>query len=574
MIDPFLIKKSAKKYDAIVVGSGISGGWAAKELCEKGLKVLLIERGRAVKHREDYSGEGKAPWEFDHRGRVATNLINDQYRIQKKCYAFNDATKHFFANDKDYPYTSAEGTAFDWIRGNQLGGRSLIWHRQSFRFSELSFEENARDGYGCDWPIRYKDLAPWYSYVEKFTGVSGSKDKHPQLPDSECLPPFEMNSVELYAKALIERKYPDRKMLQGRCAHLSEATPFFLEQGRSKCMARNQCQRGCSFGAYFSTQSSTLPAALKTNNLRIACNSVVDSLRYDDKTNRVTGVNVIDEETLETREYQANMVFMCASTIGTTQIMLNSTSKAFPNGIANSSGVLGHYLMDHIYNSEARGEIEGFSDDYYKGNRPTNPVIPRFQNLKKQTQAYARGYFLRGGAARTSVVHGIGNKDFGASFKKSLQKPGPWGFGWGGSGEMLPMFDNQMTLDSSKTDKWGMPLIEFNCKWTDNDYKMMQAMADDAAEILESIGAKNVKRNVSDAPPGLAIHEMGTARMGRDANTSVLNGNNQCHDIPNLFITDGSCMPSSGHVNPSLTYMALTARAADFAVKAYRDKKI
>ncbi len=574
MIDPFLINETSQKFDAIVVGSGITGGWAAKELCEKGLKVLLVERGRPVKHQKDYVGEGKPPWEFEHRGAVEQRLVDDQYYVQRKCYAFNEATKHFFGNDRDLPYTTAEGTRFDWIRGNQLGGKSITWHRQSFRMSELDFEENRRDGHGVDWPIRYKDLAPWYSHVEKFIGVSGGKDNVATLPDGDFLPPFELNAVERHAKKLIEKKFPDRKFVQGRCAHLSQPTQFFLDQGRYQCQARNQCQRGCSFGAYFSTLSSTLPAAIKTNNLSIACHSVVHSLIYDDKTNRVTGVNVIDEETMATREYRANMVFLCASTLGTTQIMLNSKSAAFPTGMANSSGALGHYLMDHIYNASAHGQVDGFEDDYYKGNRPTGPIVPRYRNLKKQTEKYLRGYFLRAGAMRLSVTHALGSTDYGADLKQRLRKPGPWGFWWGGSGEMLPRYENKVTLHPEKTDKWGIPQLLIDCKWSDNDYAMMEAMADDCVEMLETIGAKNITRNITDAPPGLTIHEMGTARMGRDPKTSVLNGYNQSHDVPNLFVTDGACMASSAHQNPSLTYMALTARAANYAVEQYKNKKI
>jgi choline dehydrogenase-like flavoprotein len=569
VIDPFLIKKTTTKFDAIVVGSGISGGWAAKELCEKGLKVLLLERGSAVRHRQDYVGEGKAPWELPHGGEVEYEVEEDQYHVQRKCYAFNDATKQFFGDDRDYPYATADGTRFDWIRGNSLGGRSLTWHRQSYRWGPVDFEENLRDGNGCDWPIRYEDLAPWYSHVEKFAGISGTIENIPELPDSECLPPFEMNAVEKYAKTEIERQFPHMKFIQGRCAHLSEPTRFFLDQGRTKCMARNQCQRGCSFGAYFSTLSSTLPAALKTNNLKIACNSVVHSVIYDDLTNRATGVNVIDEETLETREYYANMIFLCASTLGTAQIMLNSTSEAFPDGIANSSGVLGHYLMDHIYNASALGIIEGFEDDYYRGNRPTAPVIPRFNNLEKQTDKFARGYFLRSGAGRMTLNHGRGNSEFGAEFKNKMQKPGPWVLGISGSGEMTPRYENQVSLHPTRTDKWGIPQLLIDCKWTENDYLMMEGMADAAVEILEAIGAKEIRREITDAPPGLAIHEMGTARMGRDPETSVLNAYNQCHDVPNLFVTDGACMASCAHQNPSLTYMAITARAADYAAKTY-----
>lgn len=570
MIDPFLIKKSNKNYDAIVVGSGISGGWAAKELCENGLKVLLVERGSAVHHKTDYIGEGKPPWELEHGGSVDYQLTEDEYEVQRKCYAFNDATKHFFGNDRDYPYSTAEGTRFDWIRGNSLGGRSLIWHRQSFRWAAIDFEENLRDGNGCDWPIRYADLAPWYSHVEKFAGISGSVENIPELPDSEFLPPFEMNVVEKHIKKTLESKYADIRYIQGRCAHISEPTQFFLDQGRYKCMARSQCQRGCSFGAYFSTLSSTLPAALKTDNLEIACNSVVESVIYDEKTNRATGVNVIDEETLETREYHGNMIFLCASTLGTAQIMLNSKSATFPDGIANSSGVLGHYLMDHIYNVSSSGTIEGFEDDYYRGRRPTGPVIPRFVNLQSQTEKFSRGYFLRTHVHRSGVGRGADSEEFGADLKRKLQRPGPWTIWMGGSGEMMPKYENMVSLHPTRTDKWGIPQLLIDCKFTENDYLMMEEMRSKSIELLEAAGATNIQSDISDSPPGLAIHEMGTARMGRDPKTSILNDRNQCHDVPNLFVADGACMTSSSHQNPSLTYMAIAARAANLASEMYK----
>ncbi len=574
MIKPFLIQKTTETFDAIVVGSGISGGWVAKELCEQGLTVLLVERGPEVTHQKDYVGEGKALWDLPHRGKVEQQLIEDQYSTARKCYAFNDATKHFFANDNDAPYQTKAGTNFDWIRGHQLGGRSLIWHRQSFRWSDHDFIDNLMDGEGTDWPIRYKDIEPWYSYVEKFIGVSGNKDGIATLPDSEFLPPFEMNTVEKYAKSRLEKKYQDRYMVQGRCAHLSEPTQFFLDQGRQKCMARNQCQRGCSFGAYFSTLSSTLPAAIKTNKLKIACNSVVDSIIYDAKSNRAVGVNVVDGNSLENREYKAKMIFLCASTISTSQIMLNSKSASFPTGIANSSGVLGHYLMDHIYNSSASGIIEGFEDDYYRGQRPTGPVIPRYVNLGKQTERHSRGYFLRGKSFRNSVVHGLGDSSFGKDFKERMSKPGPWVMHFGASGEMQPKFENHISLHPTLKDKWGIPQVVIDCCWSENDLTMMEDMADACAETLEAVGAVEINKVTTDAPPGLAIHEMGTARMGRDPETSVLNANNQCHDIPNLFVTDGACMASSAHQNPSLTYMALSARAANFAAERYKRKEL
>lgn len=567
------IKKSSKVYDAIVVGSGITGGWAAKELCERGLQALLVERGRPVEHRKDYIGEGLRPWDMPQRGRVEQSLIDQQYAVQKQCYAFNDATKHFFGNDRDLPYSTPEDKPFTWIRGNQLGGKSLLWHRQSYRLSDLDFTANLKDGHGTDWPIRYADLAPWYTHVERHAGISGSRENIEVLPDSVFLPPFEFNAVETWAKQKIEAHYADRKMIMGRCAHLTVPAPHHLAQGRGTCQARNECQRGCSFGAYFSTQSSTLPAALKTKRLEIATNSVVHSLIYDGKKNRVTGVRVIDNETMETREYFAKVIFLCASTLGTTQIMLHSTSPEFPTGIANSSGVLGHYLMDHLYGAGAEGRIEGFEEHYYSGRRPTGPYIPRFRNVKDQNPDFVRGYSLSGGAYRQHWRDFSGVDGFGVDFKKMIRSAGTWTFDLGGSGEMLPRFENAVSLHPTKKDKWGIPQLHINCSYGDNDMRMMQDIANTAAEILEVMGAKDIQTYVKterEWPPGLAIHEMGTARMGRDPKTSVLNGHNQTHDIPNLFVTDGACMSSNAWQNPSLTYMAITARAAAYAAQQFK----
>lgn len=576
-MDSVYIKDTTKKFDAIVVGSGITGGWAAKELCEKGLKTLMVERGRPVEHRKDYIGEGIEPWKMPNRGKVNLNLVEDQYYIQRQNYAFNDATKHFFGNDRDLPYSTPKDRPFSWIRGNQLGGKSLLWHRQSYRWSDLDFNANAMDGHGVDWPIRYKDLEQWYSYVERHAGISGSKENIPVLPDSEFLPPFEFNNVELAMKKKIEEKYSDRKLIMGRCAHLSVQTPEHLAQGRIKCQARNECQKGCSFGAYFSTQSSTLPAALKTNNLSIATNSIVHSVIYDKKTKRATGVRVIDSETMETREYFAKVIFLCASTLGTTQIMLNSTSETFPNGIANSSGALGHYLMDHLYSVGASGKVEGFEKEYYSGRRPTAPYMPRFRNVTDKHPNFLRGYSLGGAASREAWTSFANKPGFGADFKKSIQSAGGWTFSLSGSGEMLPRYENSVSLHPTLKDKWGMPQLHIDCSYSENDIKMREDIANTAAEILEAIGVKDVvKYNASATqwPIGLSIHEMGTARMGKDPKTSVLNGNNQAHDVPNLFVTDGACMASSAWQNPSLTYMALTARACDFAAKQLKLGKL
>ena len=571
------IIKSTEIFDAIVVGSGISGGWAAKELTEKGLKTLMVERGRPVEHRKDYVGEGVKPWQMPFRGHIEKTLVDEQHYVQKKCYAFNDATKHFFGNDKDYPYSTPKDKPFDWIRGNQLGGKSLLWHRQSYRWSEHDFTANARDGHGVDWPIRYKDIEKWYDHVEIHAGISGSAENLEILPDSKFLPPFEMNAVEKEMKTRIEKKWKTRKLIMGRTAHLSVPAPHHTAQGRIQCQARNECQKGCSFGAYFSTQSSTLPAALATNNLTIATNSVVHSVIYDPKTNRATGVRVIDAETLETREYFAKVIFLCASTLSTTQIMLNSKSESFPTGIANSSGVLGHYLMDHLYGAGASGRVEGFEEEYYSGRRPTGLVIPRFANYSESKPNFLRGYLLTGSAMREGWDSFSQRDGFGADYKNTIRNAGSWVFNLGGSGEMLPRYENQVSLHPTLKDKWGMPQLHIECDLSENDWKMFDDIANTCAEILDAIGVKNVTKKIDakkDWHPGLAIHEMGTARMGKDPKTSVLNGWNQAHDVPNLFVTDGSSMASCASQNPSLTFMALTARAADYAVQQLKLGKI
>jgi choline dehydrogenase-like flavoprotein len=571
------IIKSTEIFDAIVVGSGISGGWAAKELTEKGLKTLMVERGRPVEHRKDYVGEGIKAWQMPFRGKVENSIVDEQHYVQKKCYAFNDATKHFFGNDKDYPYSTPKDKPFDWIRGNQLGGKSLLWHRQSYRWSEHDFTANARDGHGVDWPIRYKDIEKWYDHVEIHAGISGSVENDPALPDSKFLPPFEMNAVEKEMKARIEKKWKTRKLIMGRTAHLSVPAPHHTAQGRIQCQTRNECQKGCSFGAYFSTQSSTLPAALATNNLTIATNSVVHSVIYDPKTNRATGVRVIDADTRETREYFAKVIFLCASTLGTTQIMLNSKSESFPTGIANSSGALGHYLMDHLYGAGASGRVEGFEEEYYSGRRPTGLVMPRFTNYSEMNPKFLRGYQITGSAMRQGWDTFSQQDGFGADYKKAIRSAGSWIFNLGGSGEMLPRYENQVSLHPTLKDKWGIPQLHIECDLSENDWKMFEDIADTCAEILEGIGVKDITKKIDakkDWHPGLAIHEMGTARMGKDPKTSVLNGWNQAHDVPNLFVTDGSSMASCASQNPSLTYMALTARAADYAVQQLKLGKI
>lgn len=571
------INKTDEVFDAIVVGSGITGGWAAKEFCERGFKTLMIERGRVVEHRKDYIGEGKGPWMFENRTKVDNLIAEQNHVVQKNCYAFNDATKHFFGNDRELPYTTEKGTGFSWIRANQLGGKSLLWHRQSYRLSDYEFEANKNDGEGIDWPIRYKDLESWYSYVEKHAGISGAYDNLPQLPNSEFLPPFEFMSPEKKVRDLFAKHFPDRPMIMGRTAHLTKPTQLHIEQGRVQCQARNECQKGCSFGAYFSTQSSTLPDAAKTGNLSIAPNSVVHSLIYDEKSNRVKGVRVIDNDDLSTREYFGKVVFLCASTLGSTQIMLNSKSKKFPHGIANSSGVLGHYLMDHNYNAGAHGKMDGFKDEYYSGRRPTGIYIPNFQfEPKRYRKGYKRGYAFAGGAYREDW-RSSGNRDgIGAGFKQGLSQAGDWHFGVYAQGEMLPRYENQVSLHATKKDKWGIPQLHINCEWSENEKRMMEDAAETAEAMLKKIGLSDVvsRMTVNENFPGLAIHEVGTARMGRDPKDSVLNGYNQTHDIPNLFVPDGSSYCSSAVVNPSLTFMALTVRAVDYCVKELKAKRI
>ncbi|MEK7730103.1 MAG: GMC family oxidoreductase [candidate division KSB1 bacterium] len=557
-----LIKKQT--YDAIVVGSGISGGWAAKELTEKGLKTLVLERGRMVEHGKDYVTEDKGAWEFRYRGMGERKLYETEYPKQSQCYAFGEATKHFFVNDKQHPYTHDADKPFTWIRGYHLGGRSLMWGRQSYRWSDLNFEENGRDGFGVDWPIRYKDLAPWYDYVESFAGISGNNDGVPELPDGNFLPPMEMNCVELHVKEQVEKQYGGRRMIIGRAAVLTVP-----HKGRQRCHYCGPCQRGCSNGAYFSSLSSTLPAALVTGNLTIRANSVVHSVIYDEEKDKAVGVRVIDALTHETIELHAKVIFLCASTIASAQIMLNSTSRRFPNGLANSSGALGHYLMDHPYEAGASAEFYDFGDKYYSGNRPNGIYIPRYQNLdaKTQNKNYLRGFGCQGGATRIGWERGKFMPGFGADFKNSLRQPAQWQMWVGGWGEHLPRYENYVELDHNNKDAWGMPMLKLHCKWSENENKMREHMRDSIAEMLEASGAKNVRPFLNDDPPGYCIHEMGTARMGRDPKTSVLNGWNQCHDVKNVFITDGAAMASSACQNPSLTYMALTARACDYAVK-------
>jgi choline dehydrogenase-like flavoprotein len=551
-------------YDAIVVGSGITGGWAAKELTEHGLRTLLIERGRDVEHGKDYITEWKKPWELAHRGRGEPDVYARDYAIQSKNYAFGEATKHFFVKDSEHPYHTDDGKPFRWIRGYQLGGRSLIWGRACWRWSDLDFEANAKDGHGVDWPIRYADLEPWYAHVERFIGVAGEKRGLPHLPDGELLPPWEMNCAEKFLKSGIERAYLDRFMTVTRVANLTRAI-----NGRGPCQARDQCARGCSYGGYFSTQSATLPAARATGKLTLVTDAIVESVLYDDKKDRVTGVRVIDANTGQSREYEARIVFLNASTFGTAQILLNSKSARFPTGLANSSGEVGHNVMDHLSKAGARGVVPGLMDQYVYGRRPTGTYIPRFRNLgiKNEKLGFLRGYGIQAGASRASWSRGAAEPGFGVELKERLRAPGPWHASLQGYCECLPRHENYADLDPEQKDKWGIPILRIHCAWSDNERALREDLKQQAAEMLERAGCTDVETYDDDAPPGFSVHEMGTARMGRDPKTSVLNAHNQAHDAKNLFITDGACMASTSCVNPSATYMALTARAVNYAVE-------
>jgi choline dehydrogenase-like flavoprotein len=548
-------------YDAIVVGSGISGGWAAKELAEKGLKTLVLERGRFVEHGKDYISEHMPDYELPYRGWGDRKLYEKEYPIQRECYAFGEATRHFFVNDSRNVYKFDEDKPFWWIRGYHLGGRSLMWARQTYRWSDLDFEANARDGYGVDWPIRYADIAPWYDYVEEFAGISGQAEGYPQIPDGKFLPPMELNCVERAVRERLEQKFTDRRMTIGRCAVLTRD-----HNGRYACHYCGPCHRGCSTGSYFSSLSATLPAAVKTGNLTIRPFSIAHSVMYDETLDRATGVRVVDAETKEVLEFKSKLVFLCASCLGSTHILLNSKTPRFPDGLANSSGALGHYLMDHVMRSGAYGFMPGFEGETYSGNRPNGTYIPRFVNVTDEHPDFLRGYAFQGGAFRLGWDRGTMTPGLGADLKRSLRDPGPWMMTVSGFGECLPRYENHVDLDPDEVDEWGIPVLRVHCEWGENEWALKRDAAITGAEMLDAAGCVEVGTFERDSPPGLTIHEMGTVRMGKDPKTSVLNGWNQAHDVPNLFVTDGASMASTACQNPSITYMALTARACDYAV--------
>jgi choline dehydrogenase-like flavoprotein len=552
----------ANTFDAIVIGSGISGGWAAKELTEKGLKTLVLERGRDVKHLKDYPTTNKMPWEFEHRGEVPRD-IQDKNPVVSKCYAFREDAMHFFVKDVEHPYVQEK--PFDWIRGYQVGGKSLLWARQTQRWSQYDFEGPARDGFAVDWPIRYNDLAPWYSYVEKFAGISGNKDGLDSLPDGEFLPPLELSCVENYFKDFIAKNYKDRHVIYARCAHLTKPNQEHLNQGRGQCQNRNLCQRGCPFGGYFSSNSSTMPAAEKTGNLTLRPFSVVHSIIYDDKKSKATGVRVIDTRTNEAIEFFAPVIFVNASAFNTNLILLNSTSRRFPNGLGNDSGVLGKYAAFHNYRARISGQYDGFKDFKTDGRSPTSAYIPRFRNVKKQETDFLRGYAAGFGAGRYMNRLYSG---FGEELKENLAKTeyGSWRVGSHMMGETIPKETNTLTIDSGQKDQWGVPLLKIAISYDDNDEKMIKDYHEQMTEMFTKAGFTDIRTTDSKAAPGLDIHEMGGVRMGHDPKTSMLNKWNQMHACKNVFVTDGACMTSTSTQNPSLTYMALSARAADYAV--------
>jgi choline dehydrogenase-like flavoprotein len=548
-------------FDAIVIGSGISGGWAAKELCDHGLKTLVLERGRNVEHIKDYPTAVKEIWEFPHRGQMPL-AVEAENPVVARCYAFGEATDHFFVKDKEHPYIQEK--PFDWIRGYQVGGKSLLWARQVQRWSRFDFDGPARDGYAVEWPIGYNDMAPWYSHVEKFAGISGNKDGLENLPDGEFLPPFEMNAVEKHISESIRSNYENRPVIIGRCAHITQQNEIHIQQGRGQCQARSRCERGCPFGGYFSSNSATLPWAQKTGNLTLAPNSVVHSIIYDVKKEKATGVRVIDNITKKTTEYFAKIIFANAACLNTNLILLNSTSSRFPNGLGNDNGLLGKYICFHNYRGRVLATYDGFQDSYYYGRRPTMVIMPSFRNVYKQEMNFKRGYLLAFTAARD---RGTGYDGIGADFKESLTEPGIWNIDMMMQGETIPKETNHVRLSKDQKDAWGIPQLITSVDYDENDEALVKDFHEQAVEMLEKAGCKNITQIDSKQAPGLDIHEMGGVRMGKDPNTSLLNNWNQLHHCKNVFVTDGACMTSTGTQNPSLTFMAITARAADYAAK-------
>jgi choline dehydrogenase-like flavoprotein len=561
-----------ERYDAIVIGTGITGGWAAKELCENGLKTLVLERGRMVQHIKDYTTANLDPWDFEHRGEKNPKNIERQLKQNRTGYTTKPDSSHWFVDDIKHPYN--ETKRFDWMRGYHVGGRSLTWGRQSYRLSEMDFKANKIDGHGVDWPIRYKDIAPWYDKVEEYIGVCGTNEGLAQLPDGKFSEAMDLTCVEKDLVKKVADNFKGRVVTNARTAHITGDAPH---EGRSKCQFRDRCIRGCPFGGYFSSNASTLPAAERTGNMTLRPNSIAHEIVYDEMSGLATGVKVIDAVSKERLFFKSTVIFSCASAIASTSILMQSKSKRFPNGLGNDSGELGHNIMDHHLDVGARGEAEGYDDKYYKGRRPGGFYIPRFRNLDKKStrKDYIRGFGYQGGSGRSNWKRGISEMSYGKELKEELLKPGSWHIGMGGFGECLPYHENKMTLDYDKLDEWGLPTVTFDVEFKENEKKMRKDIQEEAIAMLKAAGFKNVKGfdDANSFYPGLGIHEMGTARMGRDPKTSVLNKYNQIHAVPNVYVTDGAFMTSSGCQNPSLTYMAFTARAANHAIQQLEDNK-
>ena len=563
--------KQQHTYDVIIIGSGITGGWAAKEFCEKGLKTLVLERGRMVEHLKDYPTDTMDPWQFKHRGRLTAEVLKKN-PVVSRCYAFDETTQHFFVKDEEHPYIQEK--PFDWIRGYQVGGKSLLWARQTQRWSDYEFEAPARDGFAVDWPIRYHDLAPWYSYVEKFAGICGTRDGIPNLPDSEVQKAFELNCVEKHIQQKISENYHDRQVIIGRCAHLTDPQEIHKEQHRHQCQARNLCARGCPFGGYFSSNASTIPWAEKTGNLTIQPNAVVHSVLYDEQKGKAVGVRVIDAHTKAPTEYFARVIFVNGSTLNSNIILLNSKSDRFPNGLGNDSGVLGHFVAFHNYRGNISATFDGYTDHYYYGRRPTSAFMPSFRNVFKQQTDFLRGYMVAFSAGRAGWQRGEWSEGIGQELKNKLIDPGGWNVYMMMQGETVPKYENHVRLSSDKTDPWGIPQLIVSVGYDDNDVKLLHDFLDQGSEMLARSGCKNIHTVDNHQAPGLDIHEMGGIRMGNDPKTSMLNKWNQLHACKNVFVTDGASMTSVGNQNPSLTFMALTARAANHAVEELKKNNL
>ena len=559
------------KFDAIVIGAGMTGGWAAKEFTEQGLNTLLLERGPNIEHIKDYPTTNLQPWELKHRGRLTSKDLKEN-PIVSRCYAYREDAKHFFVKDNEHKYNQIK--PFDWIRGYQVGGKSIMWARQVQRWSNFDFEGPARDGFAVDWPIRYKDLENWYSYVERFVGVSGNKDGLEILPDGEFLKPWESNVVEQYFSNQVKKNYKDRHVIYGRCAHLTESRPIFIKQGRGLCMSRNICQRGCPLGGYFNANSTLIPWALNTGNLTLKSNSVVHSVLYDEDQRKAIGVRVIDSITKSSKDYFAKVLFVTASTLNTNLILLNSKSKRFPNGLGNDSGLLGKYIAFHNYRATISAEYEGFSEFTTEGAKPTTHYVPRFRNVLKQETDFLRGYAA---GFQATPIRYTSKEGIGENLKNNLLKTketGIWSVGSHMMGETIPKVSNMVTLDKEKTDQWGIPLLNIDVDYDDNDEKMIQDFYEQFSEMYTKAGFSNIKISDNNRRPGNDIHEMGGVRMGREPNTSLLNSWNQLHHCKNVFVTDGSCMTSTSTQNPSLTFMAITARAANYAINQLKKGNI